>query len=462
MAMRKAYLHVKVVDANGNERTPGKDDSVDVDGKNLSYDATDGFVHELADGDISLRIRYKGFEELRQSFTAKAPAERPSLDPFWPGAGQGLLLECMHPIIRAAGGHRADRSADAYVIRVMLFPTREYIAVIGTDYYESWDDPAAFALAHQHNLDFDRYARTFADHLFLRGLLNTSSPFTMMKCQEGVVERWMRAVNKGWRRQFVLQPTMMAPTWDTKTNFKKWQEDNKAGLIDTHKFLGAPAVYKHLSAIGTTRPGTVIEVSVFSHAWHGGPILFNTNASAVVVRAGSDLDMRKDQDFEPANASHWPNMPAAFTAGALAHVWGCFDTAEFDAMVRFLDSGSSGRFRKFGHDLDRAGVVADLSRQIDADNYMKRLAAFITRDVFGGIPGFGAENIPYNVLPRGDKGRQRRIGERKIMHVPVINGIRWDRERKETVRGKTFRGLFESAELGSREFNEFGYMKYVP
>ena len=150
---RQLVLHIHVVDENGQDRKPGKNDKVEInhrdrkhprDGK-LPFGEARGFFYEpIGKGEIVLSIEYEGFAPLLQWFVYKSPADKPVFKAFWPGTPANIeldsgkrwyLLECMK-MPRATGGDDEDRSFEVISLTVTLAPTREHIAIIGTDYYD--------------------------------------------------------------------------------------------------------------------------------------------------------------------------------------------------------------------------------------------------------------------------------------------------------------------------------------
>ena len=113
--------------------------------------------------------------------------------------------------------------------------------------------------------------------------------------------------------------------------------------------------------------------------------------------------------------------------------------------VVLLGEGGEKRFvsKEDKLDLDRNGVLKVLNKAITKDSFMSRIAKFTARNTFGGLPGFGADNAEYSAIRTlPDKLKVKVRGE--LLHVPRIT--------TET----RFRKLFESADLGSQQFNEFG------
>ncbi|MEZ4505685.1 MAG: hypothetical protein R2848_07420 [Thermomicrobiales bacterium] len=55
-------------------------------------------------------------------------------------------------------------------------------------------------------------------------------------------------------------------------------------LNDQRGMLGIMEVYAAVRRIGINHPGTLMELSFFSHAWSGGPILVNSTDDRMVTR----------------------------------------------------------------------------------------------------------------------------------------------------------------------------------
>lgn len=473
MSERDAILHIQVVDENGKPRKPGKNDKVEINHRDrrdrrdmaLPWDESVGFFYSpIGKGEIVLSIEYDGFARLLQWFQYESPADKPVFKPFWPGTNadpskekkkRRYLLECMQ-ISRATGGHDKKRSREVISITVTLKPTREHIAVIGADYYEGIDTRHP----KRKNLDFDRYAITFNKHLWESRDINFSSPFTMLRCDTGRHITYMRAKGNGWRPQTSVEIADPA-LWDRPSKYRKWLADLERTPSRAGNYLGAVAVYKFLSDIGRQRPGTVVDFGVYSHAYHGGPILFNTidDAKASAERYEGDLDMRFTKDFIAPNKDKWKRMPDALHKDGVVRIWGCFNTDLFDAMVKqLIRSKPKWPFKHadLSGELDRAGVVKRLNDTVDGASYMKKIAKFVDRPAWGGLPGFGSEHVPYDDLKDISADLRKKING-SVMHVVVIA-----RPGKYGSFYKKMRPLFETAELGARKFNAFGYMKYVP
>jgi hypothetical protein len=302
------------------------------------------------------------------------------------------------------------------------------------------------------------YAATYANHLYQSTLVNSSSPWTVLDCERGVEEVWMRVAGKGWRRQFARpeKAKQPAPAWDTPKDFVAWVEDVISGKGSASDYLGACDIYKYVSDTGAARPATVVELSIVSHAWAGGPILFNTFSGTGTTRLESDLDMRMI-DFLPANTGRWQKLPDAFSPAARIHLWGCFATTLYNEMVIYLCRTKPDTEDTFEWDKEsitltftRPEVIKVLSDTVEFNCYMKQMAMYAKCPVYGGPPGYGSEWVNYGDLPGIPKHLKQRVKGR-IMHIPATS-----RPLAKV------RKLYESEEMGSRTFDEFGFMLYTP
>jgi hypothetical protein len=101
-------------------------------------------------------------------------------------------------------------------------------------------------------------------------------------------------------------------------------------------------VYRAIRDVGASDPGTLAELSFFSHGWLGGPLLVNSYDDgrmmlpvpggapmAFIVPSGArdpdDMDPRGAKDFVPptTDAAALADMKAAFAPGAFIWSWGC-------------------------------------------------------------------------------------------------------------------------------------------
>jgi hypothetical protein len=100
--------------------------------------------------------------------------------------------------------------------------------------------------------------------------------------------------------------------------------------------------------------------------------------------------------------------------------------------------------------LSRKDVVAELNSAMDSGCYMKFIANHTGCRTYGGPPGYGAEWREYGKLAAISPAIKN-LTKGHILAVPATLG-----------KTASVRKLYESAELGSRKFDAFGYMAYSP
>lgn len=119
----------------------------------------------------------------------------------------------------------------------------------------------------------------------------------------------------------------------THYRFKDGQRD-KMSIVD---------VYQEIQRVGAADPGSLVELSIFSHAWYGGPILVNSYDDGFVTstpplsskpvitripgnaRDPDDVDPRAAKDFiaPTMDASQLANFQRAFGPDSFIWCWGC-------------------------------------------------------------------------------------------------------------------------------------------
>jgi hypothetical protein len=85
-------------------------------------------------------------------------------------------------------------------------------------------------------------------------------------------------------------------------------------------------VYHYVEQIGKKDPGTLVELSIFSHALYEGPILVNSyDHTDGNKRDDNDKDGRHKKDFIPPNMAPdgLSSFQKAFARGGSVWVWGC-------------------------------------------------------------------------------------------------------------------------------------------
>lgn len=103
-------------------------------------------------------------------------------------------------------------------------------------------------------------------------------------------------------------------------------------------------LYEYLKTVADTRPGTVKEVSIFSHGWRGGPILYNTSDgnSRAPARDQEDFDGRI-KDFNGTQLAQFPGFAQAMARNSSWHIWGCQTWPVFTSIALAVHVGANAR-----------------------------------------------------------------------------------------------------------------------
>lgn len=120
--------------------------------------------------------------------------------------------------------------------------------------------------------------------------------------------------------------------------YKKGQ-DNPLSILD---------VYEMVRDIGSFFPGTLHEVSFFSHSWMGGPVLVNSYDNTPItinttMRSSGDMDPRITKDFvaPTMTAEELKDFQSAFHKDGYIWSWGCtFPTIVDQIMIKILTHSS--------------------------------------------------------------------------------------------------------------------------
>jgi len=150
------------------------------------------------------------------------------------------------------------------------------------------------------------------------------------KAQKSVVsDPKAQQVHRNWTTldaDFVTKHGPLDPAHDPKT-WVEWQP------VATAKAAGSHQAVSIVNAYHTVRKaprGCVLELSIFSHAFVDGPVLFNTAAGMGNRRDPDDTDGRAAIDFQPdmgedgaANASALDEFTKGFAATGSFRIWGC-------------------------------------------------------------------------------------------------------------------------------------------
>ncbi len=112
------------------------------------------------------------------------------------------------------------------------------------------------------------------------------------------------------------------------------------------RLMSITDIYRYIRAIGEREPGTLLEVSIFGHAWMGGPVIFNSYERDTYKWGGSQTWARdpydkdgRPKDFNQTNNSEedFRSFQAAFRSDGYFWSWGCNNPKTYKRLLsKFL------------------------------------------------------------------------------------------------------------------------------
>ncbi|WP_456824966.1 hypothetical protein [Cellulomonas sp. P5_E12] len=207
---------------------------------------------------------------------------------------------------------------------------KQYVLVAGVDY-------------EFKGVDFRVIANSRRTWLEKQNKSKDDLRFTTMDVRTGEIEIRTVTFPGGKRVESVSSMKVFTPvtrasfaTSGGHTRFKP----NQPGV------MGITDVYLKVITIGTISPGTLMELSIFSHGWMGGPILVNSSDDrmreisipmpfgdpivmqvpvAATSRDPDDKDGRARLDFQPPtmDAADLASFRKAFHTDGFSWLWGC-------------------------------------------------------------------------------------------------------------------------------------------
>lgn len=245
---------------------------------------------------------------------------------------------------------------------VDLRERNEVVIMTGTD-YRSFGTPLRF------------FAETRRVELLKGGRTNVGTLVTILSCDDRAALTFVKAkprkdplawlqINAGRKPALPISATIEPG--------KKWPAVLLSDLKRSFA-LSIVDLYEYLDKVGRRRPGTVSEVSIFSHAHIGGPILYNTierpNFKGRDNRDPKDFDGRP-KDFRSTEMAGWSKLPDAMSPNSNWHLWGC------QASRRFVFLAGAG--------MTQSRPPAQLF-PISAGNFVGRVSLRYIRRTYGRI-----------------------------------------------------------------------------
>ncbi len=282
---------------------------------------------------------------------------------------------------------------------VTLFPQSEVVFLSGTEYESHGTRFLAFALGRR-------------DALFREKKIDAGTLVTVLSCDNRGTATFVKA-HRGFVdvRPLPAPPAGLRPgrghvalSDDTEKMGRALQAAGALSIVD---------LYRYLSRVGEQRPGSVKEVSIFSHAWEGGPILYDTDDIDVErprpdARSPYDFDGRS-RDFLAANVQAddgWPHMKEALASDGVFRAFGCNAVREYRLAItageKVKPKGETALFSyrlfmpPFGRlerRLNRKFLCKYLfQRFADPERtYLAAAAKFFDKSTLGAPPGAGSE-----------------------------------------------------------------------
>ena len=271
-------------------------------------------------------------------------------------------------------------------VTVKLFPRRELVFLSGTEF-------------HGQDTDTKRTVwRLFAEGR--RNLLRAASGIgdgdlvTMLVCEQRVRRTLVKAATGGPTKWVVIDEFVKSGAQRTNP-FPTKDEPAQPGVD-----LDILDLYAYLHRIGTDFAKSVAEISIFSHSFFRGPILWDTFESDgtpnfrddPVNRDPNDLDGRaKDWVAGGAVATSFGHLADCLASDGFMKVWGC--NAEF-FIGQFIRQAEGKLAPAFPHDTMFGVTVVDthvtdprISRTTDercTQAHLLQAIAFRVRSAYAG------------------------------------------------------------------------------
>jgi hypothetical protein len=208
---------------------------------------------------------------------------------------------------------------------------KQFILVAGVDY-------------ERKGVDFRLFCNSRIKRIIAANKAREDLTFQVFDVRAGEVVTHTITYPSGKRTETVAKGAPFAPV--TRANYDRIGsgadahyhfKDGQTGMISVTD------VYAAVRAIGSSAAGTLLELSFFSHAWHGGPILVNSHDDGFAAgppaipggpptalpiggaRDPDDKDPRGHKDFTPPNmsAAQVAEFQAAYHPDAYSWSWGC-------------------------------------------------------------------------------------------------------------------------------------------
>lgn len=203
-------------------------------------------------------------------------------------------------------------------------PRDNYIMLVGHNY-------------DGHRLDFLAYAKERARQVINRTKKGQDVYVQIMDVGTGLTSYISVAWQDGRSTTKIGHPKTHEPV--TRNAYDR----NGAFKPNQPRIMSITDLYATARKIGEVEPATLVEVSIFSHAFQEGPILVNSDdhlrsdsTMGTIIRDPNDKDGRAGKDFDVMQASELAFFRSAFSPHGLVWIWGCNFNWEAAEMHKLL------------------------------------------------------------------------------------------------------------------------------
>jgi hypothetical protein len=290
---------------------------------------------------------------------------------------------------------KGARQAQRSLLTVKAVPQVEFVLFSGTGYWHlvtvngrkvhdgtRWN---SFALEHRRPY----WSEKAADRQMIGGYL-----VTIFNCEDCHRRTYVKALGN--------EDTWMLAE-EVKTDATRSFQDDGRPSDD----IGILDLYRYLDAVGRERKNSVWEVSIFSHSWFGGPILWDTwqhrAYQALPTRDPDDLDARV-KDWGPAVLGGFPALRNAHLFKAVWKIKGCNAQGEARAGIVAVQKQLKPAFDRnalFNYDYreesERTDPASGAKRKsVELHHHQLSLAHFL-RELAENIRGTYSGHVPAGV-----------------------------------------------------------------
>jgi hypothetical protein len=260
--------------------------------------------------------------------------------------------------------------------------------VAGFDYERSGVDFQSIAMHRLERLLRKHAAASKTAKLTPAQMADTAPRFIVVDVKSGTIRKRLMDSNGKWAWTDVasFDPVSSANYTPIPGSPRHVFDRNQAGRMSIMD------IHAHVRELGRTEPGSLAELSFFSHGWVGGPLLVNSDEGAAFKgqpdRDPDDKDPRMVKDFTGAqmDATGRAEFRAAFDTDGFMWAWGCaFANAPRQVLHQVLNSRKY-RTNKLGELKDEDTFHFDFSRA-HAEQFFEKIPSFFpARNADGTFP----------------------------------------------------------------------------